>query len=229
VCLSSKDTRHRCHAEYAKIQDIDLSWVDLSAGLFFFCNWNFPVWEGVFLKKNLSGTPPPSLTKDSIFFHWQPGRLVPIIGWWTTPALFTGQGMEVDRPNQKTSPALDVLKSCTMTQWHFYYCLPNHVNLNMPRCDEKTTSASCWLPLHTETFRNHLGVPCGDSQHVKGGCSWISRIHFDSSVVSTSLAKVRNKGWVLHFDWWWYMWQWNKTDCSFKINLNFSFNILEDM
>ena len=115
----------------------------------------------MFLKKKSKRNAPPSLTKDSIFFHWQPGRLVPIIGWWTTPALFTGQGMEVDRPNQKTSPALDVLKSCTMTQWHFYYCLPNHVNLNMPRCDEKTTSASCWLLLHTETFRNHLGVPCG--------------------------------------------------------------------
>ena len=88
MCLSSKDTRHRCHAEYAKIQDIDLSWVDLSAGLIFFVIGIFLSEKVFFL--NLSGTPP--LTDQRLYFF-------PL----------------VDRPNQKTSPALDVLKSCTMT------------------------------------------------------------------------------------------------------------------
>lgn len=138
--------------------------------------------EKVCLLKKSNGNAPPSLTKDSFFLlatgeasssHWLVND---------APALFTCQG-KVDRPNQKISPALDVLKFCTMTQWHFYFCLSNHANLNMPRWDEKAPSASWWLPLHTETFRNHLGAPCGACEH-KGGCSWISRIHFDSSVVS---------------------------------------------
>lgn len=55
-------------------------WVDLSAGLIFFVIGIF-LSEKVYLKKKLTGNAPPSLTKDSIFFHWQPGRLVPIIGW----------------------------------------------------------------------------------------------------------------------------------------------------
>jgi hypothetical protein len=55
-------------------------WVDLSAGLIFFVIGIF-LSEKVYLKKKSNGNAPPSLTKDSIFFHWQLGRIVPINGW----------------------------------------------------------------------------------------------------------------------------------------------------